>query len=411
MKAQLLGKSALIPLLSCFLFQGLLAEQSNAFDDVDASRCHILIVADTEDEQIGQLCHLDGKRLYNTLRDEIPRIRRGDIRILKGKAATKKEIVSLYESLEVKPTESIFFYFTGHGAQVRGGDHVLKMADGELFKRTELRDLLRAKEARLTVMITDSCSNTIPEQPSYAMAPRMMGIIDYDVCRFLFFRHAGFVDINSATPPQEAVMVEKRGSFFTYALCNLLSGSNDMVSDRSGRVTWQSFSDVLTERTASQFEMYYENNEDFAALFGDQKTQTPKVYGKMAQSLSSSLPKVAWRLGVKVSETGGNGVRIDEVFGNSQAEWAGFVSGEILYKVEKVWYAWNEQTKRLERNTEPVTIRTASEFMNIMWGNRNDSVPLLQGVYVFYLRNNDTGKERVIRARIRSADVRKSPGR
>ena len=363
------------------------SEAAVALDGNDARQLHALIVADTADKNVGPLVDIDGRNFYNLLTDEIPQARRGLVEVLKGASVTKRQLLQKIQELPVEPNDTVFLYFTGHGAYVRERGQVLKMSDGELVLRNEILDLLKGKGARLTILITDACSNIV--EPHVLAQMKEAEGIDHDVCRYLFFRHRGVVDLHAASPGEEAVALRDTGSLFTNSLISVLSEPNRAF--RGVPITWRDVVGQTAERTQFRFNVEYKASKDFRLLFPNQTTQTVKA-ASLGEPIPAPIPKVAWRLGIRVSDTDGTGVRIDEVFENSQAEWAGFQVGEILHRVESGRFS-------------PVAreIRTTADIGPTFW---NSDQALAPEVHKFFLNNPETRTSRTVKVRIRDISVR-----
>jgi hypothetical protein len=360
-----------------------------ALDGHDARLLHVLIIADTTDEQVGELVNIDGQNLYALLVDEVPQARRGQIKVLSGDSVTSEAIQGHIQGLQVDPNDALFVYFTGHGAYVANRGQVLRMKGGELLQRSELLSQMQGKGARLTVLITDACSNIIEDKlrPKYAYS--MAEGIDHDGCRYLFFRHKGVVDIHAASPGQESVALSEKGSLFTKALVDALGMAN--AAYERVPITWRDVMGIVSERTQESFREQRENNPDFRVLFPNQTTQTPKV-ASLGEPINVPIPKVPWRLGIQVEEAGGRGVRVTEVFPNSQAEWAGFQVGDVLTRIE---------TGRVQPYV--TEIRNSRDFMTTFWSSESALQP---EVHKFVLLDESTGKSHSVRVRIRDVQVR-----
>ena len=372
---------------SCFLCW--LPASLWALDGRDARMLHAIIVADTLDPNIGELCDIDGRNVHALIHDEVPLIRRGPIHQITGKNVTQESILKTIQDLQVESNDSLFLYFSGHGAYVRDTGHVIKMTDDKLFLREELIKALKDKGARLTILVTDSCSNIIPKS-MLAMAAREIPpkVLDYDACRYLFFRHAGVVDINAATPPQEAVTLQDSGGIFTDQFTNLLLSPNTRFSRTP--VSWADLFKRLSQAVEEQYQMHWQEDPDFRALFPNQEKQTPEYYS-LAKVDGYELPKVKLRLGIDCGNTDGTGVRINKVYPNSQAEWAGFQVGEILFAVEPEF-----------GGGEKIPIRSTNDINRFFWGP--DSLAV--GVHTFLLKDPQTKTSRAVKSRIRSRSVR-----
>ena len=120
----------------------------------DATTLHILLVADTKDATIGPDVRIDGNNMFNRVAQEIPPHRR-TLTLFTGERVTRQAITDYYRELPVRATDALFLYFAGHGAVDEKG-HFLAMADGNRFHRSDILQMMKAKGARLVVLISDS---------------------------------------------------------------------------------------------------------------------------------------------------------------------------------------------------------------------------------------------------------------
>jgi hypothetical protein len=190
---------------------------------------------------------------------------------------------------------------------------------------------MKGQGARLTVLITDTCASgeagPLVEAPVIARKT--------EACRYLFFRHAGVVDINSATPPQSAYGDKKYGGAFTSAFQQLLAAPNEKILlGRTGEtvVTWDAFFEKVTERTETNFQMFKKANPGV-----DQEKQTPKAW-ELAKPVPNAKIEFAqlW-VGIDLVDTPDrSGARIARVYEGSPAEWYGLRTNDVLTKVEQI---------------------------------------------------------------------------
>jgi hypothetical protein len=138
--------------------------------------------------------------------------------------STPTTILDALDSIEARAEDTIFFYFSGHGA-VDDQGHFLALAQGKLYRQTILERLTR-KAARLVVVITDCCNSRSDGEVFAAPAPF------YEepqqptpLFRSLFLEPRGLVDINSSSPGESAFFVAEKepgfsasGSIFTVEL-------------------------------------------------------------------------------------------------------------------------------------------------------------------------------------------------
>ena len=162
------------------------------------------------------------------------------------------DILSAIERCPAGRNDTICFYWVGHGAyDNKAGElkHYLKLPESQsdpILYRSDILDALTKKQARLTVLITDSCNEyqrvPVKVDPSQlgptvapAFEPGMREPTKENPLPLLFFRSRGIVDVNSASPDQRAVVVEG-GGIFSLILAEVL---------RPNYVVPQSWSDVF----------------------------------------------------------------------------------------------------------------------------------------------------------------------
>ena len=148
------------------------------------------------------------------------------------------DILSAIKRCPAGKNDAICFYWVGHGAyddKTGESEHYLEFPEsqnGAILYRSEILDALTEKQARLTVLITDSCNEyervpveVDPSRLGPAMAPAfepgMQEPSKENPLPSLFFRSRGVVDVNSARPDQQAVVV-KGGAIFSLILAEVL---------------------------------------------------------------------------------------------------------------------------------------------------------------------------------------------
>ena len=146
----------------------------------DATLLHILLVADTKDATIGPDVRIDGNNMFNRLAQEIPPQRR-TLTLFTAERVTRQAITEYYRDLQVRPSDALLMYFAGHGAFDEKG-HFLAMADGNRFHRSDILQIMKAKNARLVVLISDSCAQVLT-QPRGDMAMMIKHVGRVEICR------------------------------------------------------------------------------------------------------------------------------------------------------------------------------------------------------------------------------------
>ena len=202
-----------------------------------------------------------------------------------------------------------------------------------------------------------------------------------EICRYLFFRHTGVVDINAASPPQLAYGDSKEGGVFTSAFHPLLASTNDSIDgNRDGVVTWSEFFRVLTERTEQNFQLLKDRNPGL-----NQNRQTPKAWQLANPVPNSRIRYESLRLGIRVNDTPDrNGVRIEEVYPGSPAEWYGLRVGAVLRGIEEMNMV--DSTKAIQSWRVTTTASASQVILNL-------EDPTLLRLTLYHPDTGKTGKQ------------------
>lgn len=200
-------------------------------NSLSAQDVHAIVVGDTSPAaQWGKYTAnvvLDVMSIQGMLADQLPRNRLHITRLQFEEDADSnpENILSAIQHLTVKPTDTVFFFYSGHGASDDQG-HYLALATGKLYRK-QLLDALSLKQARLIVLLTDCC-NLRSDGYRY-MAPAFRSQPPKNpspLIQSLLFQPQGIVDINSSAPGEGAFFTpyneekpELPGSLFTKALC------------------------------------------------------------------------------------------------------------------------------------------------------------------------------------------------
>jgi hypothetical protein len=207
-----------------------------------------LLIATTDDPSIGRAVVLDNAHMKEVLTAGLPAWGRSEIRTLEGSKVTRDNILAEVDRFPVGPNDTLFVYFTGHGGYDRSGQHVIALARGRLT-RPEFITRLKARKARLTVLMTDACSGEAPvETGNQDKAPTRNGLLVS-----LLLEHAGVVDINAATQGELGWCSSTGvGSWFTWVFVQMCQ---DMPFRDPRRVTWQEAWPYVVRETIAYYKM------------------------------------------------------------------------------------------------------------------------------------------------------------
>ena len=188
-------------------------------------------------------------------------------------------------NVKTRPADTLLVYYTGHGTMDKYGTHDLHFDPGTdlLLTRQWLAEELRAKPARLTMLITDTCSENVEAENPLARG----GVTLADVrpnakfyAKNLFLQHSGTLDITAASPGQRAYADNVVGGHFTNALTEALIPESDTNGDNF--LSWNEIFVVTRTKTD-------ELNKEASATFSTTLQQQIKMEGQTP--LAASLPE------------------------------------------------------------------------------------------------------------------------
>lgn len=301
------------------------ALRADAPAKADADRLVALLVADTADPEIGESVAVDLRQVRSMLTEGVPAARLSLSEAV-GADVTPEKLLAAVKALPVTADDSLLLYYAGHGAWADTGPY-LRMGGGKILPRADLLAALKARGARLTLLLTDCCSTYVGRIMLFAP-----GTIDPDVYRDLFFRHRGIVDVTAAERGQVAVGDTNLGGVFTRSLTEVFTQTERVTldEDKDGQVSWPEALRALRRSAKATFGLY---NPRGLTVRGQRVAgQTPQVFGDVAVPAAGPIPRPARRLGVRV-QVGERGVTVAEVQAGSPAAWMGVRVGERVVEL------------------------------------------------------------------------------
>jgi Caspase domain/PDZ domain len=318
----------------------------------DVDTLHILVVADTTDELVGQSCLVDLKTIksYFAESSNIPRNRQTSITLMTGdpppqaaKGAlrySRDAILGHYKGLagtkEVKQSDTILFYYSGHGGYVPGKGHCIytpKDREHRLF-RTELRQAILECKPRLAVIITDSCAKALSKR---TLGPKGLREDRAQMVESLFFTPSGVVDINSSSQGQVSAGSDEGGGIFTSVFFEKLGLEIHQIElelKKKGlpvkterAVTWREIFPLLLGPTAARYKT--------AVPDGEQTSQDPQAFCLPKEPLFD--PPLPFKHGLAVDavlKDGRDVLIVRTVDTGSAAEKGGLRPGDAIISID-----------------------------------------------------------------------------
>ena len=208
-------------------------------------------------------------------------------KIVKADNGTQGPIITSYQvadwvrNLKLKPEDTVLIYYNGHGRISGFGRHTLQFdpeITGDTLDRGTLSEELEQKPARLRMLITDTCSETIDAEDVEFRALARTRDRKRNYMEDLFLGHAGFLDITAASPGEVAIGNPDEGGHFTYALFThgCAPGADKNNDDF---ITWKEAFDTTEAETNRLFKQASpELNEVLGRRSNRQKTQKPVAH-------------------------------------------------------------------------------------------------------------------------------------
>ena len=282
-------------------------------DTALAAKLHLLIVADTDDIQIGDDVRVDISSFLNTFNPNVPpeQLR---IRVMEGREVTRENIFAAIQGLQTAQDDAILFAYAGHGLydksvvsgrekghalqlfnkglqpqnvqmQIAGSTTPFSIDKSKLVYRSELLQALQNKNARLRVVFTDCCNSFVkivePPLMDMVMSAPMAAesslpkVVLRPLFRQLFFTHSGLIDLGTSAPGELAYGNAKSGGFGTDKFCEFLGQNRD-----SSVLNWYSVFDQVKQNLLRHFSKEFPQGADRSKQgMPRQTTQTLHKFG------------------------------------------------------------------------------------------------------------------------------------
>lgn len=316
----------------------------------EARKVHALLVLDT-DSDLGEPCLAANEAMMTFLLESaIPKAKL-QITKLKGDEVTAKKVLAHYESLNVNRDDVLFFYYFGHGSCSGCGQHRMNGKHDTVCRDAVLR-AMKAKSARLNVVLTDCCASIVPDT-RYTLSQDDKPVLSTDdepkmadarVLSQLLLRSKGTADITASQIGQQAWARRDKGGVFTKALFTVLTQKRveDLMNWREEQVvTWTAMYENGLAKTI----------RPVASEFGVTNIQSPHIFDLPGRGFGGSgfrpspsqqpnepqPPAQGFRvrLGIDGADWG-DGVLVKRVTPGFPAQAAGFIGGEVIQTINGV---------------------------------------------------------------------------
>jgi len=234
------------------------------------ARMHLILAADiSSTDAVGSVVAADTYNLRTLIENNVARDRLNIIDLQdkrRGATLTKDDVFREISNLNPNSDDTIFFFYSGHGAYDTDKGQYFALASQEQVLRSEVLDALKNKRVRLSILISDCCYNQADLVAKHARPLQIASRGQQEMkslrplVETLFFEAEGVVDITASEKgtygfiyPREAREENglNKGSVFTWNFRNVLT--SEMYASKNWKQIFNSVRD--------------ETNKDFQQVF------------------------------------------------------------------------------------------------------------------------------------------------
>lgn len=229
------------------------------------ARLHFILVAATEDPRIGYSVQKDVVNITSQIKDVATFLGLPlNLVEISGSKFGKPALETALNNLKPGANDIVIFYYSGHGySDDRNAGQAYPQFDlrqsrfDDIFVATmnasEVYDKLKAKNARLNLVITDCCNSSLgllkPEGKNFALTTKSLMSWEKSYCYDLFMKSRGSVIATAAKKGQYAYGNTDVGGYFT---SNLVTAMEKYLSKfQSGSPTWKQIIDEAQKNTVT----------------------------------------------------------------------------------------------------------------------------------------------------------------
>jgi len=233
-------------------------------------KIHLILAADvSSNDSVGSVVAADTYNLRQLLENNVAGGRLNIIDLQdkrSGSQLTKNDMLREIRNLNVSSDDTIFFFYSGHGAFDSAQGQYFALAAQEQVLRSEVIDALKTKRARLSILISDCCYNQAdltakharPQQIQIQSRGEIKGL--RPLVEKLFFETEGVVDITASEKGTYGFIYPRehreengvnKGSVFTWNLRKVLT--TEMYASKD----WKTIFGSVREETNKDFQQVF----------------------------------------------------------------------------------------------------------------------------------------------------------
>lgn len=452
----------------------------------DARKLHVLLVYDTDpslkQSNLTFSTNWNAYRLREFIERSIPEELRSEIETMTTDSWSRESLLqklnSMAAELGTKDTFAVFFCGV-HGSNEEGVGHVFHLPrpndspeqESETVTRAEIHAAISQSPARLKMLVTESCTHGLAAL-DHGYTPKPFVMSDHrnaywnaNAARYLFFRHKGFLDVNSSSPGQYSRVavsydiqeafgrafykpefktktlfqqykwvgeeyeawpeVFEDGGMFTSSLLKIISKDDGKLSelgllDAKGRLTWEKVLPEVQKETSNLSLRFYDIDQtpftiEVPEIVGDalpqKRTNKPQLNAldtDVSQSINRSILGMDLYQGTNCVVVGMPYLGMDEFLDGSPA-WYPLRQGDEITHVQLsdsyFWRGFDPYSPLFNRLAQSYSIKTLDDLHQLLLHHNGDgTLPnLCQGMWKFTVRRD--GKNKEIDVRVTSPSI------
>lgn len=250
----------------------------------------LFIIANTKDPEIGTGCRKDIKSIRHMFKKLSTHMKFLFLEfVVMGRDYSKTNVQRAMDAITPGGNDIVVVYYTGHGFSFKkdrekrypqvdlrppSSPNKIAVINENTHNLAELFETIKAKGARLNIVIGDCCNNTIQFKRSFKGGDEKLRSskrppirINKKMCEKLFCDYTASILVAAADKGQYAVSDDKLGSIFTFKLTNNLKILMNKSVDESGGLPWQK----LLEETKKETHVLSKTYEIENGRAGNQK--------------------------------------------------------------------------------------------------------------------------------------------